>query len=129
MEHAPQGAAERYHKIGHDPAAIEALLVDVFLEAHVAPPDENVLDLDATDDPIHGDQEGRFFHGYYGGYCYLPLYIFCGRHLLASKLRRANIDAAADRPRRWPASFARSVPAGPRCGLFCARIRALRARR
>ena len=54
-----------------------------------------VLDLDATDDPIHGHQEGRFFHGYYGGYCYLPLYVFCGRHLLAAKLRRANIDASA----------------------------------
>ena len=85
----------RYHKIGHDPAAIEALLVDLFLEAHAAAPEEIVLDLDATDDPMHGEQEGRFFHGYYGGYCYLPLYIFCGRHLLASKLRRSNIDGAA----------------------------------
>lgn len=85
----------RYHKIGHDPAAIEALLVDIFLEAHAAAPEEIVLDLDATDDPIHGEQEGRFFHGYYGGYCYLPLYVFCGRHLLAAKLRRSNIDGAA----------------------------------
>ena len=88
-------AATRYHKISHDPAAIERLLVDLFLEAHAAPPEEIVLDLDATDDPIHGGQEGRFFHGYYGNYCYLPLYIFCGKHLLASKLRRSNIDAAA----------------------------------
>ena len=85
----------RYHKISHDPAAIEALLVDVFLEAHAAAPDEIVLDFDATDDPIHGEQEGRFFHGYYGNYCYLPLYVFCGRHLLAAKLRRANIDGSA----------------------------------
>ncbi len=85
----------RYHKISHDPAAIEALFVDFFLEAHEEAPAEIVLDLDATDDPIHGGQEGRFFHGYYGGYCYLPLYIFCGRHLLAAKLRPANIDAAA----------------------------------
>jgi hypothetical protein len=85
----------RYHKISHDPAAIEALFVDLFLEAHESAPQEIVLDLDATDDPIHGEQEGRFFHGYYGGYCYLPLYIFCGRHLLAAKLRPANIDAAA----------------------------------
>jgi hypothetical protein len=85
----------RYHKIGHDPAAIEALLVDIFLEAHDSPPEEIVLDLDATDDLIHGEQEGRFFHGYYGGYCYLPLYVFCGRHLLAAKLRRSNIDGAA----------------------------------
>jgi len=85
----------RYHKIGHDPAAIEALFVDLFVEAHGAAPEQIVLDLDATDDPIHGGQEGRFFHGYYGGYCYLPLYIFCGRHLLAAKLRPANIDASA----------------------------------
>ena len=94
MEHAPAGE-DRYHKITHDAGAIEALFVDIFLEAHAAAPAEIVLDLDATDDPIHGDQEGRFFHGYYGGYCYLPLYIFCGKHLLAAKLRRANIDAAA----------------------------------
>jgi hypothetical protein len=87
--------ATRYHKIGHDPAAIERLLVDLFLEAHATPPLEIVLDLDATDDPIHGEQEGRFFHGYYGNYCYLPLYVFCGTHLLAAKLRRSNIDAAA----------------------------------
>jgi hypothetical protein len=85
----------RYHKISHDPAAIEALFVDLFLEAHEEAPEQIVLDLDATDDPIHGEQEGRFFHGYYGGYCYLPLYVFCGRHLLAAKLRPANIDASA----------------------------------
>jgi hypothetical protein len=87
--------ATRYHKISHDPAAIEALLVDIFLEAHAEAPEEIVLDLDATDDLIHGNQEGRFFHGYYGGYCYLPLYVFCGRHLLAAKLRRSNIDGSA----------------------------------
>jgi len=85
----------RYHKIGHDGAAIEGLFVDLFLEAHAAAPEEIVLDLDATDDPVHGEQEGRFFHGYYGGYCYLPLYVFCGRHLLVAKLRPANIDASA----------------------------------
>ena len=95
LEHAPASDGERYHRIGHKPEAIEALLVDVFLEAHEQAPEEIVLDLDATDDPIHGEQEGRFFHGYYGGYCYLPLYVFCGRHLLASKLRRSNIDGAA----------------------------------
>src|ERR1700737_1939170 len=58
-------------------------------------PSRITLDLDATDDPLHGEQEGRFFHGYYKSYCYLPLYIFCGRHLLCAKLRRANIDASA----------------------------------
>jgi Transposase DDE domain group 1 len=95
LEHAPAAEPTRYHKIGHDPAAIERLFVDLFLDAHARAPKQIILDLDATDDPIHGHQEGRFFHGYYDGYCYLPLYIFCGRHLLAAKLRRANIDAAA----------------------------------
>ncbi len=85
----------RYHKVSHDAAAIERLFVDVFLEAHSRAPEQITLDLDATDDLLHGDQEGRFFHGYYDCYCYLPLYIFCGRHLLAAKLRRSNIDASA----------------------------------
>jgi hypothetical protein len=85
----------RYHRIAWDGAKIEALFVDLFLEAHQHPPKQIILDLDATDDPLHGHQEGRFFHGYYDCYCYLPLYIFCGSHLLAAKLRRANIDAAA----------------------------------
>src|SRR3712207_858132 len=95
LEHAPAGEPGRYHRIGHDAAAIEALFVDLFLEAHRAPPRQIILDLDATDVPLHGHQEGRFFHGYYDAYCYLPLYIFCGRHLLAAKLRRSNIDASA----------------------------------
>jgi hypothetical protein len=94
LEHAPAGAS-RYHKIGHDRAAIERLFVDLFLEAHRAPPRRIVLDLDATDDPLHGHQEGRFFHGDYDCHCYLPLYVFCGSHLLAAKLRRSNIDASA----------------------------------
>lgn len=85
----------RYHRISHDTNAIEALFIDLFLDAHRRPPTQITLDLDATDDPVHGHQEGRFFHGYYDGYCYLPLYMFCGRHLLAAKLRRANIDASA----------------------------------
>jgi hypothetical protein len=95
LEHAPAGAATRYHRIGHDGEAIARLFIDLFLEADAAPPREIVLDLDATDDPLHGSQEGRFFHGYYDCYCYLPLYVFCGRHLLAAKLRRSNIDASA----------------------------------
>lgn len=73
LEHAPSCGAERYHRIGQVPEAIEGLLVDVFLEAHTEAHEEIVLDLDATDDLIHGNQEGRFFHGYDGGYCYLPL--------------------------------------------------------
>src|SRR5436305_5816794 len=84
----------RYHRIAWDGARIEALFVDLFLGAHHHPPKQIILDLDATDDPLHGNQEGRFFHGYYDCYCYLPLYIFSGPHLLAAKLRRANIDAA-----------------------------------
>src|ERR1700739_3447605 len=84
----------RYHKISHNPIAIKRLLVDLFLEAHERAPSEITLDLDATDDPVHGNQEGRFFHGYYDCYCYLPLYVFCGRHLLVAKLRRASLDAA-----------------------------------
>jgi hypothetical protein len=94
LEHAPL-MPSCYHKIDHDGAAIEGLFVDLFLEAHKTPPGEIILDLDATDDPLHGHQEGRFFHGYYDCYCYLPLYVFCGRHLLAAKLRRSNIDASA----------------------------------
>jgi hypothetical protein len=84
-----------YHKISHDGAAMEKLLVDLFLEAHATAPEEIVLDLDATDDPLHGAQEGRFFHGYYDCYCYLPLYVFCGDHLLVAKLRKADVDASA----------------------------------
>jgi Transposase DDE domain group 1 len=94
LEHAPLRPS-CYHKIDHDGAAIERLFVALFLEAHTTPTKAIILDLDATDDPLHGHQEGRFFHGYYNCYCYLPLYVFCGRHLLAAKLRRSNIDASA----------------------------------
>lgn len=88
-------AASRYKKVVAQPAAMDALLVDLFLEAHETAPGEIVVDVDATDDPLHGHQEGRFFHGYYRHYCYLPLYIFCGEHLLCARLRRADQDAAA----------------------------------
>ena len=86
---------ERYKKIVLDHGAVDRLLVQVFLEAHQEAPQEIILDLDATDDPLHGKQEGRFFHGYYGHYCYLPLYIFCGEFLLCARLRPSNIDASA----------------------------------
>jgi hypothetical protein len=85
----------RYHKIAHDSRAIEDLFVGLFLDSHATAPEAIVLDLDATDDPLHGCQEGRFFHGYYDCYCYLPLYIFCGDQLVAAKLRPSNIDGAA----------------------------------
>ena len=87
-------AASRYQKIVARPEAIERLFVDLFLQAHQQPPTQIVLDLDATDDPLHGHQEGRFFHGYYKEFCYLPLYIFCGEHLLAAQLRTADNDAS-----------------------------------
>jgi hypothetical protein len=86
---------DKYKKIGRDDAAIDELLVDHFLESHEKPPLQIILDVDATDDPIHGNQEGRFYHGYYGNYCYLPLYIFCGEFLLCARLRKADIDACA----------------------------------
>ena len=87
--------AHRYQKILFDPSAADQLLLQLFVEAHPKPPQEIVLDLDATDDPLHGKQEGRFFHGYYGHSCYLPLYIFCGDHLLCARLRTADGDASA----------------------------------
>jgi hypothetical protein len=92
---AEVSADERYKRIEADFARIERLFVEHFLDSHEQAPAEVVLDLDATDDPIHGGQEGRFFHGYYGHYCYLPLYIFCGDFLLCAKLRPSDIDGAA----------------------------------
>ncbi|HZY90552.1 MAG TPA: IS1380 family transposase [Gemmataceae bacterium] len=91
----PDATAEsRYQKIVARPEAIERLFVDLFLQAYSQAPAQLVLDLDATDDPVHGHQEGRFFHGYYKEFCYLPLYVFCGEHLLAAKLRTADNDAS-----------------------------------
>jgi Transposase DDE domain group 1 len=97
LELTPSGSplGERYHKITYSGEAIDALLVDIFLEAHRKRPAQIVLDLDVTDTPLHGEQEGRFFHGYYNHYCYLPLYIFCGGHLLCARLRPSNQDASA----------------------------------
>ena len=86
---------DRYKKILCDTPSVDRLLVDVFLEAHRKAPEQIVLDLDATDFPIHGRQEGRFFHGFYDHYCYLPLYIFCGSHLLGARLRQSNSDGSA----------------------------------
>ena len=97
LELTPRGASadSRYKKIVADQHAIESLFVNVFLQLHQRPPKRIVLDLDATDDPVHGNQLGKFFHGYYKSYCFLPLYIFCGDHLLSAKLRPADIDGAA----------------------------------
>lgn len=85
----------RYKEIHCRQEAIDKLLVDVYLEAYAEPPERIVLDLDVTDLPLHGHQEGRFFHGYYDEYCYLPLYIFAGEHLLCARLRTADQDASA----------------------------------
>src|SRR3954468_24629907 len=89
------GLPNRYKKITFWRDAIDDLLVQVFLEAHTTAPEQIVLDIDATDFAIHGEQEGRFYHGYYDHYCYLPLYIFAGEHVLCAHLRRSNIDPCA----------------------------------
>jgi hypothetical protein len=89
------GTEDRYKKIHYDADGIDQLLVKLFLEAHTEAPEEIVVDLDTTDLPLHGHQEQRFFHGFYNHYCYLPLYIVCGEHLLGVRLRPANIDASA----------------------------------
>src|SRR3954467_9337613 len=97
LELTPVGADKdsRYKKVVCRTHDVERLFVSLFLQAHSRPPERIVLDLDATDDPIHGHQLGRFFHGYYKGYCYLPLYVFCGDHLLCARLRPSDIDACA----------------------------------
>lgn len=97
LELSPEdaGPKSRYKKIVMNSEAIDQLLVEAFLESHPTAPSHITIDLDATDIPLHGKQEGRFFHGYYDTYCYLPLYIFCGDELLGARLRPANIDGAA----------------------------------
>ena len=95
LEHMPRRHGAKYHKIDCDGWRVDALFVDLFLEAHDRAPREIVLDLDNTDIPLHGGQEGRFFHGHYDAYCYLPLYVFCGRHLLLARQRCANVAGSA----------------------------------
>ena len=113
LEQTPRGGEDRYRRMSYDSCRLDRLLVDLFLESYDHPPRQIVLDLDATDDPVHGTQEGRFFHGYYGHYCYLPLYVFCDQHLILARLRPSNIDASAGTVeeltpvlaqirRRWP---------------------------
>jgi len=96
LELTPPDATEksRYKKIVYQEENIKSFFIDTFLDSHKEKPKQIILDLDATDDPLHGKQESRFFHGYYGCYCYLPLYIFCGKHLLCAKLRPSDIDAS-----------------------------------
>lgn len=98
IEHCPETvtnrADSRYHRIGHDAKAIEKQFVEFFLESYSKPPRAIVLDLDVTDDQVHGSQEQAFFNTHYDGVCYAPLYIFCGKHLLCAKLRPSNVDPA-----------------------------------
>jgi len=127
LELTPSDAttASRYKKIVADAAAMDELLVEVFLEGYDTPPEELILDVDATDDPVHGQQEGRFFHGYYREYCYLPLYIFCGEQLLCARLRRADQDAAAGtKEENWRGLSSPSAGAGPRPASWCGVTRA-----
>ena len=95
LELYPRAGVTPYHKIVPNSEALERLFVELFLDSYARAPRKIVLDMDATDVPLHGEQEQRFFHGYYDHYCYLPLYIYCGRQLLCAKLRPANIDGAA----------------------------------
>jgi hypothetical protein len=97
LELTPAGANEkdRYKKIVLDEEMVNRMFVDVFLDSYEEPPEEIEIDVDATDDPVHGKQEGRFFHGYYRCWCYLPLYVFSGEHLLCARLRESGIDASA----------------------------------
>jgi hypothetical protein len=88
------GEADRYKKISFRKEALDELLVKLFVESHAQAPEQIILDMDTTDLPLHGHQEGRFFHGYYDCYCYLPLYVFCGEQVLCARLREANHDAA-----------------------------------
>jgi Transposase DDE domain group 1 len=86
---------ERYHKFNLAPRQIESLFVDLFVEQHSPVPAQIILDMDVTNDSVHGEQVGAFFNGYYDEICYAPLLIFCGRHLLSAKLRSSNVDPAA----------------------------------
>jgi hypothetical protein len=88
-------ASHRYKRVVLREEFVDQVLLDVFVQSFTSAPEEIVLDFDATDDPLHGKQEGHFFHGYYGHYCYLPLYVFCGDHLLVARLRRSDIDASS----------------------------------
>ena len=117
LEHRPRREAGKYHKIDYDAPSLEALFVDIFLDGHKRAPKEIVLDLDATDDTIHGEQEGRFFHGYYAAIATCRS-TSSARFLLGAKLRPANIDGS---PGSSPASVRR-------CGSCCAAIRASAAR-
>jgi hypothetical protein len=115
LELSPPGANEksRYKKITAQMHKVHEFFVEAFLDQHPAPPQRIVLDFDATDDPVHGNQLGRFFHGYYQNYCFLPLYVFCGDHPLLALLRPADIDAATGSVKQLARIVARIRQAWP----------------
>jgi len=120
LELTPVGATanSRYKKITADTRAIEDYFVTIFLQSYRTPPRQIILDLDATDDPIHGEQLGRFFHGYYQEYCYLPLYIFCGEHLLCARLRPSNLDASTGSAKQLDRIVSRIRQAWPKVHII-----------
>jgi hypothetical protein len=118
----------RYARLAADPEAIEALFVDLFLDAHRVAPKQITLDLDATDDPLHGHQEGRFFHGHYDCHCYLPLYLFCGRHRLARSRGARTLTPRPERSRRRRGLWRAFAHAGRGCASCYGVIAALPAR-
>jgi hypothetical protein len=118
LSHPGVADGDRYRRIALDQGAADDLFVDLFIEAHEKAPKEIVLDLDATDDRVHGTQIGRHFHGHYDGYCFLPLYIFCGDHLLCARLRTADKDASAGSERELERIVTRIRAAWPKTRIF-----------
>jgi Transposase DDE domain group 1 len=114
------GRSGRYHKISYSAESLDRLLGELFLESHRSAPEQVVLDLEATDIPLYGHQPECFFHGYYGSYCYLPLYIFAGDQLLCARLRAANQDAAAGAVEEVSRIVAQLRQRWPRPGWCCA---------
>lgn len=114
------GTKDRYKQITFWKDALDELLVKVFIESHDNAPAEIILDVDTTGLPLHGKQEGRFFHGYYDNDCYLPLYIFCGEHVLCARLREANHDAAFGSLQEIQRIVAQIREAWPATNLFYA---------
>ena len=126
LEHTPKRHGSKYHKIDCNGSQVDALFVELFLEAHERAPREIVLDLDNTNIPLYGGQEGRF-HGYYDEYCYLPLYVFCGRHLLLARQRRANVAGSDGAVEEIAANVFHVGPNGAGCAAklvtqACARV-------
>lgn len=117
------GIATRYKKVTFWRDSVDELLVDLFLEAHPVPPQQIVLDIDTTDMALHGNQEGKFYHGYYKHYCYLPLYIFCGDHVLCARLRPSSIGPAVGSRKEVERIVRQIRQRWPEVEIICAAIR------